>query len=261
MDIIDAHQHLRSEPNALEELAQRSEEAGITKVCLSACGEQYNQPGNDAVRQAFERFPDLIVGMGYIRLGLDPPEIVDELHDQGFRGAKVISPLKRYSDKAFYPIYEKLAARGMPILFHTGVVARFGKDGAFDTASERMRPVFLDAIARAFPELTLIGAHLGAPWYDEACAVAAANPNVYFDLSGAIGLLADKPPLFFDMLTFWERAKPKLLFGVDGEYTKKNRVIARFQRLMNKLDFSAELRRAVFHGNMAKILGLRGDTA
>lgn len=256
MQAIDAHQHLRCD-DSLDELARLSEEAGIIKVCLSACGEQYNQPGNEAIKRAFELYPDLIVGFGYVRLGLDAAYVVDQLHDEGFGGIKVINPRKNYSDKEFYPIYERAARHQMPILFHTGVVARLAKDGEFDTASERMRPVFLDGIARAFPELILIGAHLGVPWYDEACCVASVNPNVYFDLSGVIGLLADKPVSFFEHLTYWERAKGKLLFGVDGRYEAKKAVIEGYTRLMQKLSFPQDLMRKVFCGHMAQILGLK----
>lgn len=48
-----------------------------------------------------------------------------------------------------------------------------------------MRPIYLDTIARAFPDLKIIGAHLGNPWYQEAAEVARWNPNVFFDLTGS----------------------------------------------------------------------------
>ena len=256
MDIIDAHQHLHSAPGSLDNLIKMSEEAGIVKVCLSACGEQYGQPENEAIKKAFDLYPDIIVGLGYVRLGIDSCDLVERLHGEGFGGIKIINPRKNYSDNEFYPIYEKAAKHKMHILFHTGVVARQKRDGEFDTASERMRPIFLDRIARAFPELTLIGAHLGVPWYDEACWVALANPNVYFDLSGVTHFLSSKPVSFFENLTGWEKAKGKLLFGVDSGYEAKKRVIKNTERLMANLNFSEELVQKVFYGNMAQILGL-----
>lgn len=255
MDIIDAHQHLYSEPGSLESLVKRSEEAGIVKVCLSACGEQYRQPGNNAIKKAFELYPDLIVGLGYVRLGIDSSDIVERLQGEGFRGIKVINPRKNYSDDEFYPIYEKAAEHKMPILFHTGVVARLERDGEFDTASERMRPIFLDRIARAFPKLVLIGAHLGVPWIDEACWVAKVNPNVYFDLSGVAHLLSKKTLSFFENLTGWESAKEKLVFGVDSSYTSKKTVIENTKKLMVNSNFSEELAQKVFYRHMARILG------
>jgi len=256
MDIIDAHQHLYPGPGSADELAERSAEVGIVKVCLSACGPQYDQPGNDAVKEAFTRYPDLIVGLGYVRLGIDGPDLVERLHGEGFGGLKVINPRKNYSDDDYFGIYEKAAERGMHILFHTGVVARMPRDGEFDTASERMRPIFLDRIARAFPELPLIGAHLGVPWYDEACWVAYANPNVYFDLSGVNRILAARPASFFEHLTAWDRATDKLVFGVDGGYAGKKAIIENTERLIANAGLSDELARKIFHDNMAAVLGL-----
>jgi len=43
----------------------------------------------------------------------------------------------------------------------------------------------LDLIARHWPTLTVIGAHLGNPDYAEAGEVARWNFNLYFDLTGS----------------------------------------------------------------------------
>ena len=256
MKIIDAHQHYFARTHTLEDLIKRSTDAGIVKVCLSACGEKFEQPGNDAVKQAFNLYPDMIIGFGYVRLGIDSPSLVDKLHDEGFKGLKVINPKKNYNDKEYYLIYEKAARYKMPILFHTGIMGRQPRDGEFDTACERVRPIFLDGIARAFPELILIGAHLGVPWYNEACAVARFNPNVFFDLSGAVNLLYEMEPWFFETLTYWNMAKEKFIFGVDDHYKGIMGSVNKFNTLMDKLSFPQELKEKIFYGNMEKILGL-----
>ena len=41
------------------------------------------------------------------------------------------------------------------------------------------RPMALDRIAIDFPELTIIGIHLGYPWTEEMISVATKHPNVY----------------------------------------------------------------------------------
>ncbi len=252
--LIDAHQHLYSKPDALPKLVDACRANGIAKVCLSACGEQYEQPENPAVKAAFEQYPDLIVGLGYVRLGIDGPDAVDGLHKDGFKGLKVIAPRKNYNDQSFFPIYARAAARRMPILFHTGPVQRFPLDGSLGTDSATMRPVFLDGIARRFPELTIIGAHLGGCWIDEACSVASCNPNVFFDLSGIINLLWDKEPAYFQTVLFWNRAKHKFVFGVDNDEKDIPVLIERYNSLMDRLQFPEELKRAVFHDTMARIL-------
>ncbi|MCX7918013.1 MAG: amidohydrolase family protein [bacterium] len=257
MELIDAHQHLYSEPNAVETLVNIAKKNGIKKVCLSACGEQYSQPGNDAVREAFQKYPEFIVGFGYIRLGIDAPSRVDYLYEEGFKGLKIINPRKPYNEKEYYPIYEKAAKYRMPILFHTGIAARIPTDKDYGTDSATMQPIYLDGIARAFPEIPIIGAHLGTPWFDEACCVAAMNPNVYFDLSWAIFSLVDKPPSFFDNLVYWKQAQSKLLFGVDAAYEKIPHVIEVYTQFMQNLAFSQELVNQILVGNIEKILGNR----
>lgn len=256
MKYIDVHSHIYAPPYSIDELVREYRRLGIEKVCLSALGEQYEQPGSEAVKEAFGKYPDAVVGFGYFRLGVDEPDLVDRFYKDGFKGIKVISPKKKYSDKDYYPVYAKASGYGMPILFHTGPVARKPRDGEFDTASERMRPVYLDAISRAFPELVIIGAHLGVCWYQEACTVAT-NPNVYFDLSGIMHYIHAKPKWFFESIVFWEKAKDKLVFGVDDYYYSAENCIAQYYELLDTAGFSQEQKERLFYGNMAEILGMK----
>src|SRR5919112_810663 len=63
-----------------------------------------------------------------------------------------------------------------------------------------MRPVCIDYVARQIPDATLIMAHLGHPWWDEAAETCRLNHNVYVDLSGvALRILPpDRLPLWWD---------------------------------------------------------------
>lgn len=254
MKAIDAHQHLYAQADALPKLVAACRANGIVKVCLSACGEQYEHPDNAAVRKAIQKYPDLIVGFGRVYLDRDQPAAVNRLRACGFRGIKVIAPRRSYNDKSYFPLYARASQLRMPVLFHTGVVHRFPRDGFYGTDSSNMRPVYLDGIARRFPDLRLIGAHLGACWIDEACAVAEANPNVYFDLSGVVTLLAPKPRDYFDSLLFWDRARHKFVFGLDATDDLIPMVMRCYRTLMAKLRWPSALRRAVYHDNMARIL-------
>jgi hypothetical protein len=183
--IIDMHLHLfgpghpHYRDSGLEILCEECAKAGVDRVCISSCGRQYKQPGNEAVREAFTKYPDFLIGFAYVRLGIDRPWVVDEIKAQGFGGIKVISPLDDYMR-----LYERAARHKLPILFHTGTVGSLGLDHEYDVSSDRMRPIKLDRIARTFPELPLIGAHLGVPWIDEAASLMCGHPNVYFDMSG-----------------------------------------------------------------------------
>ena len=50
--------------------------------------------------------------------------------------------------------------------------------------SEPGRPIpYLDRVALDFPELTIVGGHIGYPWTDEMISLATKYPNVYIDTS------------------------------------------------------------------------------
>lgn len=42
--------------------------------------------------------------------------------------------------------------------------------------------------AHAFPDLVMVGAHMGRPWYEEAISLARGCRNVYLDVQGMSGL-------------------------------------------------------------------------
>jgi len=254
--IIDAHVHLYLGEQALDDLIGACDAAGIDKVCLSACGVAFDEPENDGVAAAFRRYPDRVLGFGWVRLGEEGPDAVDRIADHGFAGIKVINPRLPYDHDALMPVYERAEARGLPILFHCGVVARTAMDKEMDVASERMRPVLLDRIARRFPGLKLIGAHLGAPWLDEACAVLHTNPNVWFDCTGVIRRLVARPDSFPGSLLYGSSFRRKWVFGTDCRPAQTAAVAGLHHRLMRRLRLTEAEQAEVMGGRMARILGL-----
>src|SRR5258708_29394602 len=118
--------------------------------------------------QAFiQLHPKRFVGFGSIQL--DDPQavsLVDRFNAAGFRGlGEMTGPLKNYDDKSYSPIYERAEKYGMILLFHTCIVMRPNPDVPTDVSVDRMRPTTLDNIARRFPKLTIIRAHLANPDY------------------------------------------------------------------------------------------------
>ena len=118
-----------------------------------------------------------------------------------------------YDDYKYFPLYQTAEELNMPILFHLithprrdpkaaqsirrqremaeearknpGGGGPFRRGGMRDISATRMKPFQLDTLANNFPELRMIGAHLGGTGnYDEAASVARWRHNVYFDLSG-----------------------------------------------------------------------------
>jgi len=242
----------------LEELLAMERALGCRRLCLLSTG---NLPTHEAVAQLIEDYPDLIIGFGYIRLGVDEPRVVDELRDLGFRGLKTISPTDNYDSKAFYPIYERAESFNMPMLFHTGQLFRAPGMGSReeDVSTARMMPWMLDPIARAFPKLTLIGAHLGSPSFAEAAWVARWNENVYWDLSGPITIRYGNRKVVHDMMyqaVAGAGITHKLVFGSDVTPPEIPDVVNAYDAFLDRLDADSLDKDQVFYGNMARILGI-----
>jgi hypothetical protein len=138
---------------------------------------------------------------------MDSPSLVDRLFEAGFRGLKLTRPSVDYDDRNVYPVYSRTSILGMPILFHVGTVVRTQWDHELDVRCDRMRPIRLDTIARAFPRQHLIGAHLGNPWYEEASMSLFWNENLYFDLSGTV--LKRKNAAWFRDMLWWDEEMQK----------------------------------------------------
>ncbi len=266
--IIDAHHHLAAASGYPDKLKLACQKLGIEKVCLFGGGKmssEYGLGNNEDVRKAMEAHPDLIIGFACFDLGEDPAGKVDDFVEQGFKGIKFINPAKNYDDKDFYPVYQRMEKHGMPAIFHLGIVARHPNDKDYDINNERHRPVYLDTIARSFPDLTIIGAHLGNPWYEEAAMAARWNRNLYFDLSGST--LKCKSAIFLSNLLWWtpttryrdpqnRHAWEKIVFGSDVPAEEIGDVLNDYRTVMNEIRLAPEIRESVLGKTMAKILRL-----
>jgi predicted TIM-barrel fold metal-dependent hydrolase len=261
--IVDVHHHLLSGADYVDRLIETMDQVGIDVVCLSGLGLPSDNwlgdlsPTNDDVLAAIRRHPDRIVGFGVIRLGDDPPERVAELHAAGFRGIKTTRPRRNYDDPSFDEHYRIAEELRMPILFHTGFTLTVRDDRRDDVSSARCRPVYLDRVARTFPDLTIVMAHLGVPWHDEAAEMCRYNANVYVDLSGSPqGWRNRKDPAFFARLFYWDGAYDKIVFGSDVHWQDLPAAHADQTRLCELLNLPARTRDLIFGDTMARILGL-----
>jgi len=270
--IIDAHHHLLLDEGYLEELVSECRKLNLDRVCLFGAGKRGRHigiAGNDEVGAAMKKHPDLITGFACFDLGFDSPARILEFTTQGFRGIKFINPTKNYCDKEFYPVYELVEQARIPALFHLGIVSFDKSDKDYDVDNNRHRPIYLDTIARAFPDLKIIGAHLGNPWYEEATMAARWNPKLYFDLSGST--LKKKKPEFLGSLLWWTPASryrdpegrhawEKIVFGSDVPACEIGDVLNDYRKTMDALNVPAEVREKVLGGTMAEILGISSNS-
>jgi len=251
--IIDAHHHYVPRRGFLDELIKEMDAANVSKVCLITSGPSYGEEEEKDFERAFKDHGDRIIGFGTIHPGKSKPEIIDDYYGKGFGGIKAIYPTKRYDHDTFLTYYQKAEDLGMPILFHTGVIARHKPDVAEDVSSAHMRPVYLDRIARLFPKLHVVAAHMGDPWYLEAYMTSQKNPNMWLDITGKAILL--KAVNIREYLGVRLTAD-KLLFGLDEPAREYNRLIYTWDTLLYEMGLSQEERAKVFGKNAAKMLRL-----
>lgn len=127
----------------------------------------------------------------------------------GLRGVKLAPTYQGFDPLGpeAYVLYEAIAARGLPTLWHQGVT--FVRKSVLAYAYPRQ----IDEVALRFPEMPIVIAHLGHPWIDECIAVVRKHPSVYADISA----LVSRPiQLRAGLITAGEyRIADKLFFGTD----------------------------------------------
>jgi len=254
--LIDVHHHYNpSEKNFLEVLLRNMDAAGVHRVCLFTSGSNYGEKEDRDWKRVFKDYSDRIIGFGTISQGRMPenkPEVVDEYYSKGFKGLKFVGPTKRYDHDDFLTYYEKAEEYGMPVLFHTGVVARF-KDRE-DLSSEHMRPIYLDRIARWCPKLRIIAAHMGDPWFGEAYNTSQKNPLLWLDISGK-GIWLKAKAIREHL---WIRLRPeKLVFGLDEPSSQYARLVHAWETILYEMGLNQEQRDMIFGETAARILDIR----
>ncbi len=206
---------------AVDARADALRDAGVTRASL-LCSGRFGLTHDDALTYA-RRHEDLFLPSAQLDPEDTTPQELRRLHEIGYRGIKISGVRRPYDDYKYFPLYQTAEELQMPILFHLGVIgggidyqithprrdpraaqsirrqremaeearknpgggSPFRRGGMRDISATRMKPFHLDTIANNFPELRMIGAHLGGTGnYDEAASVARWRHNVYFDLSG-----------------------------------------------------------------------------
>ncbi|RMB12391.1 amidohydrolase family protein [Eilatimonas milleporae] len=201
----------------------------------------------DQVAQWCHAYPDRFSGLA----GVDPFMGMEQLRDLeyavrelGFVGAHSYPHWFRLPPDAaqWYPIYAKCCELDIPIMMQVGQNLIYQKDVRLPSVA---RPILLDQIAIDFPELTLIGIHIGVPWTDEMIAMAWKHENVF------IGIDAYAPKHLPASLKHYMNTygREKVLFGTDWPVIDPERAV----REMRDHAFRAEAHDLIMRGNALKI--------
>src|SRR5665213_3306826 len=263
--LIDVHVHYDGEAGFLPQMLTRmNQEDGLAFLLTTPKG--FSQ-----ARAFIRQHPNRFIGFGDINL--DDPNVlqqVDRFHAAGFLGLGEITSTKRnYDDRAYWPVYDRADKYHMILLFHTGIVSRPNPEQPEDVSFDRSRASRLDLIARRWPRLTIIGAHLGNPDYAEATEIARWNPNLYFDVSGTTLIKKKDDYRFFRSIFWWTgvvsphtpssgtSAFEKLVFGSDvfgGDLQEFDRALVRYHAMLDACQVPQTSQDNIFSGTMWRIL-------
>ena len=263
--LIDVHIHYDGEPGVLERLLDKLNGADGLAFLLTTPN------GFPHATRFIHEHPDRFIGFGDIKL--DDPKVlqeIDRFHAAGFRGlGEISSTLRAYDDRAYWPIYDRADKYHMILLFHTGIVNRLHPEQPADISFDRSRVTRLDLIARHWPKLTIIGAHLGNPDYAEAGEIGRWDPNLYFDASGTTLIKKKDDYGFFRSIFWWTgvasphtpasgaSAFEKLVFGSDvfgGDVQEFDLALARYHAMLDTCDVPQSAQEMIFSGTMWRIL-------
>lgn len=225
----------------------RLDEGGVDRMLISA----WVAPGkvmisNDEVADFVAEAPDRLTGVGSVDIS-KPMQAVREIRrcvdDLGFKAIRVLPWLWEVppTDRRFYPVYTACVETGVPFctqIGHTGPLM----------PSEVGRPIYLDQVALDFPELTIVGGHIGYPWTQEAIAVATKHENVFIDTSAYT--VRRYPAELIDYLR--RHGRNKVLFGTNYPMINPAHALDGLEAL----DLDGEVSAAFLGGNAARIFNL-----
>jgi len=224
------------------------EAAGVDRALVCAWyGPQGTLISNDQVAGFVRAKPDVLVGVASVDL-TRPMAAVRELRravrDLGLRALRVLPWMWNLppNDRRFYPLYVECIELGIPFCLqvgHTGPMC----------PSEPGRPIpYLDDVALEFPELVIVGGHIGYPWTEEMVSLATKYPNVYIDTS------AYKPHRFPAALRVYMKGhgRRKVLFGSNFPMVTPRDCLAQ----VDELGLDEEARRLFLGENAQRVFRL-----
>lgn len=179
-------------------------------------GDTIGVSGSDeTTADAVARYPDKFIGFAY----MDPRRsdymerlryAVEELGLVGVKYGPIYNGVA-LDDPRMTPVYEYCIEKDLPLTMHMGTTyTRLYQ-------ADLGRPLHVEDVALRYPELRLIMAHMGHPWYEECVAVARKQPNVFAEISA---IYYRRWQFYNVMMTIQEyQIADKVFFGSDYPFS------------------------------------------
>jgi len=203
----------------LDQLMTLMDQSNVVKAFLIAAkiGE-IGMPGSyhlpyEVVDEVIKIAPKRFFGLA----GIDPTEgmkgvfeLERSVRDLGFIGAHCYPHWFELEPdhRKFYPFYAKCVELDVPIQIQVGQSLIYSPSAPKRSTG---RPITLDTVACDFPDLKIIGIHIGIPWHDEMIAMAWKHPNIF------IGCDAHAPKYWPESFVKYLNSygQDKVIFGTD----------------------------------------------
>ncbi|WP_018897974.1 amidohydrolase family protein [Rhizobium sp. 2MFCol3.1] len=207
-----------------QKVASEADEFVIITMNFPRLGEMVQ---NEFVAEHVQRHKGRAIGLACV----DPYEpqapkkLEHAIKEYGLRGLKcspVYGGFDPWCEEA-WALYEVCDRLNVPILWHqSAAYAQFAKH-------EYGSPTYLDKIARTFPKMKMIVAHLGQPWMEECVVLMRKHPQIYADLSARFHR---KWQLYHGLMVALEyKVTDRLLFGSDFPLRSPKEAIDEFRQL------------------------------
>lgn len=262
MRIIDFHTHVFPDDVARKAIPALEEEAGVettydgtlsglldqmdrVSIAVSVTAPVATKPTQVA---SINRWAASTASERIVPFGAAHPDSEDVVADVesvaalGMRGIKLHPEYQQFKpdDPRLAPLLEAAGELGLILLFHAGLDIGIPTDHGRPEAFARM----LDA----YPDVTVVLAHMGG-WnlWDEVRQHLLGRP-VYFDTSYSRGHMSDED--FVELVE--AHGADRVLFGTDGPWADARDEVD----WLESLPLSNEQKRAILHDNAAGLLGL-----
>lgn len=173
----------------------------------------------------------------------DAPEELERIKALGLNGVKLHPDYQEFyvDDSRMAPLYEKMAQLGLPVLFHAGWDPL--SPDCIHAGPERMK-----SVVEAYPNLTVIAAHLGGMrCYDAVEKHLLGRKNLYLDTAMTAPYLQEEAQ-YARILR--GHGIDRILFATDCPWSTPERELA----LLNKAGLTGEEMDCVLYKNALRLL-------
>ncbi|MEA2982040.1 MAG: uncharacterized protein QOF09_3863 [Alphaproteobacteria bacterium] len=241
---------------SIEDYLKKMDAAGIERSLLIATRNgdlnvrgSYHLP-YETVAAVCQKYPDRFSGLA----GIDPTLGVKQLKELEYAVKELKFVGAHYYPHWFdmapdhpyvFPIYGKCAELDVPIMMQVGHNLIYQSYRRLPSIG---RPICLDRVAILYPELRLIGIHLGVPWFHEMISMAWKHENVF--IGGDAYAPKHWPP---EMVQFANTyGQDKFMFGTDWPVIDPVRAV----QDVHELKFRPEPFRKIMGDNARRVFKL-----